>query len=208
MVRCDPVDRLSVDLSRAAVDLNLDRRLRDIPASARTRGIFFNLLRDNLDRRHLLDTVPEARRVLKSSRRSYRFYSTREMIEACAICGALADSDPREGMRSLFMGSAQYFASTWYGQALARFFHPSPVGALGWIERSREHFANYGKWRLELRGPGHAILHMFDEYMWIEAVHRGGCEGMLIACGVPGEVTADLDDDYNGRLVIRWQARS
>ena len=201
------MDSLSVDLTRVAADLNLPRRLHDIPPSACTRGIFFNMLREDLGRRHLLG-VPEIERVLKASRRSYRFYSTRELVEACAISGALADTDPREGMRLLFLGSAQYFAGTWYGQALAKFFQPNPAEALGWIERSREHVANYGRWRLERRGPEHFILHMFDEYLWIEAVQRAGCEGMLLACGVAGEVRAELDDDFNGRLDIRWQLRN
>ena len=77
-----------------------------------------------------------------------------------------------------------------------------------WLERTREHVANYGHWRLERRSPTHAILHRFDEYLWIEAAQRGGCEGLLTACGIRGEVHAELDDDYNGRLDIRWTPRS
>lgn len=49
---------------------------------------------------------------------------------------------------------------------------------------------------------------MFDEYFWIEAAQRGGCEGLLLACGVQGEVVAELDDMFTGRLDIRWQARN
>jgi uncharacterized protein (TIGR02265 family) len=198
---------VSVDLARVAASLNLERRLRDVPVSARTRGVFFNMLRDDLERRKLL-SLPDVQRLLKEPRRSYRFYSARDWVEAFALCGALVDPDPREGMRMIFSGGSRYYSSTWFGAALARYLRPDPSAALGWIAKSREHFVNYGKWVLERRGAEHAILHMFDEYMWIEAAHRGGCEGLLVACGVTGEVRAELDDDYNGRLDIRWQLRN
>jgi uncharacterized protein (TIGR02265 family) len=190
-----------------AIDLDLDRRLRDAPASACTRGVFFNVVRDQLNRRGLLG-VPDAQRLFKEPRRSYQLYALRDFLEGFAFGGALVDADPREGIRQLFGGAAGYFSSTWYGAAFARFLKPDPAAALGWIERSREHMANYGKWRLEHRGRERAILHMFDEYLWIEAAQRGGCEGLLQACGVTGEVRAQLDDDYNGRLDIRWQLRN
>ena len=201
------MEHVSVDLARVTADLNLDQRLRDIPASARTRGIFFGMVRSGLDRRKLLG-VPEVQRLLKEAHKSYRFYPARDLLEAYALAGALVNSDPREGIRELFSENVRYFTSTWYGNALARFLKPDPTAALAWLERSREHVANFGRWRLERRGPTHAILHMFDEYFWIEAAQRGGCEGLLIACGITGEVRAELDDDYNGRLDIRWQLRN
>jgi uncharacterized protein (TIGR02265 family) len=200
------VQTVSVDLTRVAADLDLERRLREIPQSACSRGVFFNMVRDDLRRRNLLG-LPEVGRLLRAPRKSYRFYPTRDLIEVFALGGAIVDADPREGMRKLFAGGSQYFASTWFGHAMARFLRPDPASALAWIERSREYFANYGRWRLERRGPEHAILHMFDEYLYLEAAHRGGCEGLLVACGVSGEVRAELDSDYSGRLDIRWQLR-
>jgi uncharacterized protein (TIGR02265 family) len=124
------------------------------------------------------------------------------------LAGAVIAADPLEGVRELFAGTARYFSSTWYGRAFARFLKPNPAGALDWIERSREHVANYGRWRVEHRGPGHAVVHMFDEYFWIEAAQRGGCEGMLAACGAEGTVDAQLESPYCGRLDVRWRARN
>jgi uncharacterized protein (TIGR02265 family) len=178
-----------------------------IPPTACSRGIFFNMLRDDLSRRGLLE-VPELARLMQCSRRSYAYYPTRDLVEVYGVAGALVDPDPLEGVRQLFAGGVTYFSSTWYGSAFARFLHPDPKSALSWIERSREYVANYGRWRLELCAPGHVVLHMFDEYFWIEAAHRGGCEGLLKACGVEGEVRAELDDRFNGRLDIRWQLRN
>ena len=79
-----------------------------------------------------------------------------------------------------------------------------PLAALRWIERSRDHVCDYGRWRVEAEGAGRATIHMTDEYVWIDSAHRGGCEGLLEACGVTGEVTAELDDRFHGRLRVRW----
>lgn len=198
---------VAVDLARAAADLDLERRLRMVPESACSRGVFFNMVRDELQRRKLLG-LPEVQRLLGQSRTSFRLYRTRELLEVFALGGAIVDPDPREGMRTLFSGGARYFASSWFGHAMARVLRPDPAAALSWIERSHEYFANYGRWRVERRGSEHAILHMFDEYLWLEAAHRGGCEGLLVACGVEGEVRAELDDEFHGRLDIRWQLRN
>jgi uncharacterized protein (TIGR02265 family) len=201
------VSNVSVDLARAAADLDLQRRLRDVPDSACCRGVFFNMVRDELERRSLL-ALPEMQRLLRDRRKSYQFYSARELVEIFAIAGAIVGPSPREGMRQLFLGGSMYFAGTWFGQAMARVLKPDPAAALAWIEKSREHFSNYGTWRLERRGPERAILHMFGEYLWLDTAHRGGCEGLLVACGVVGEVKAELDTEFDGRLDIRWQLRS
>ena len=186
---------------------SLTRRLAAIPLTACVRGVFFNMLRDDLARRKLL-SAPDLARLLAQPRRSYGFYPTRELVEVYGIAGAIVAPDPLDGIRQLFVGTTDYFSTTWYGRAFARYLHPDPRSALSWIERSREHVANYGRWRLEPRGPERAIFHMFDEYFWIEAAQRGGCEGMLRVCGVDGEVRAELDDMFVGRLDIRWQARN
>ncbi|HEY6460540.1 MAG TPA: DUF2378 family protein [Polyangiaceae bacterium] len=198
---------VAVDLAGATERLGLAARLAAIPSTAQSRGIFFNMLRDDLGRRRLLG-ASDMRRLLGEPRRSYGYYPTRELVEAYGIAGAMLDPDPLEGVRQLFSGTARYFSSTWYGKAFARYLRPDPRSALAWIERSREYVANYGRWRLEIRGPGHAVFHMFDEYFWIEAAQRGGCEGLLLACGVEGEVVPKLDDVFVGRLDIRWQLRN
>jgi uncharacterized protein (TIGR02265 family) len=196
---------LAVDLERARADLNLDQRLAQVPLTARSRGVFFNMLGDELRKRGFGD-VTELQRLV-DTRKSYGLYPTRDLVHAYGIAGALIDPDPLRGIRTLFTSTPRYLSGTWYGKAFARYLRPDPAAALHYIERSREFVANYGRWRLETRGPQHMVLHMFDEYFWIEAAQLGGCEGMLIACGVEGEVTAELEDPFTGRLHIRWRRR-
>ncbi len=172
-----------------------------------SRGIFFNMLRDDLRRRGLLG-VREVDKLLAKPRRTFELYSTRELIEAYGMAGAMIADDPVDGTRELFSWTARYFSSTWYGRAFARFLKPDPLAALDWIERSREQVANYGRWRVERRSKTEAIMHMFDEYLWIDGAQRGGCEGLLAACGVVGEVRAELESPYTGRLHVSWQQRN
>jgi len=201
------VTSVAVDLPVATERLHLRSRLAAIPPTAHTRGVFFNLLRDDLARRRLLD-IPDLRRLLGRHQKSYGYYPTRDLVEAYAIAGAIVNPDPLDGMRQLFTASPTYFASTWFGRAFARYMRPDPRSALAWIERSRDFMADHGRWRVEIRSHDHAVIHMFEEYFWIDGALRGGCEGMLIACGVEGEVRAELDDPFNGRLDVRWQLRN
>jgi uncharacterized protein (TIGR02265 family) len=196
---------VSVDLSAALAQLQLERRLEDVPSGAMVRGVFFNLIDVELRRRGMVLPVS-----VKPSTgwRSYAFYSTRSLLKTYATAGALVDRDPLEGVRQLFRGGAGYFSSTWFGRTFQRFLKPDPTAAFRWIERSREHVANYGHWRLEHRGPGKVVMHMFDEYFWIEAAQRGGCEGLLEACGVEGEVFTELDGPFDGRVFVSWTVRN
>ena len=66
------------------------------------------------------------------------------------------------------------------------------------------HLCNYGFWRVEHRGRHHVVLHMFNEYTWIDPWHRGGCEGLLGSCAVDGDVEVELDGPFEGRLHVRW----
>ena len=75
-----------------------------------------------------------------------------------------------------------------------------------YLERAREQVANYGSWRLETIGPRHVVLHMFDEYLWIESAQQSAMEGLLAACHVLGEVRVELDSSYQGAVDIRWEA--
>ena len=76
-----------VDFERAAEVLDLDRRIRAIPDTAMVRGVFFNLIEADLERRGL------ARHPLWTSKarplRSYELYPASELIMMSSTAGAL-----------------------------------------------------------------------------------------------------------------------
>jgi uncharacterized protein (TIGR02265 family) len=193
---------VTVDLKQAYDRVGLDRRLREVPASAAIRGVFFDMIDGALGRHGLSDSAAWLSH--RQRRRIYQLYPLHDYLVAFTTAAALIHADPILGMRDIYSGGARFFGATWLGRALQQLFHPDPGPALSWIERSRSHFVNFGSWRLERRRPGHVVLHMFDEYVWIEGAHQGGCEGLLVACGLDGTVQAELDGPYDGRLDVRW----
>jgi uncharacterized protein (TIGR02265 family) len=194
------------DFPAASTELDLQRRLREVPASAMVRGIFFRILEDDLARRGMGGLL-RWRGVLGEQPQSYRLYPVSKLLVAYAEAAAMVAPDPRDGLRDIFRGICLPFSQSWYGRAWSQFLRPDPFKALHWLDRCREHVSNYGTWRLESRGPGYAVVHMNDEYFWIDSAHRGGCEGMLDVCGVDGEVTAETDSMFRGRLHVRWRER-
>lgn len=174
---------------------------------AAVRGVFVRLLEDSLESRGLAGAI-NMREIVGERPRSYRLYSARKLLVAYATAGSLIHSDPGEGVRTIFAEIALPFATSWYGKAFLRFLRIDPFAGLQWLDRGHDSLVNYGRWRAQSLGPGHAILHLIDEYFWIEHAQRGGCEGMLRACGVEGEVRVELDTPYCGRLDVRWRVPS
>jgi uncharacterized protein (TIGR02265 family) len=154
-----------------------------------------------------LGEVLAAERVTQKEWAPHKLYPVEDLLRLYAVLGAVLHEDPAEGIREASSGMVGHFASTWYGKFFERMIRPDPTSAMRWIERSRDFMANHGTWRLEVRAPRHVIWHMRDEFLWIESAQRGGAEGLLIACGVKGQVRAELDGPFDGRLEIQWDPR-
>jgi uncharacterized protein (TIGR02265 family) len=189
-----------------AFEAELEERLRSVPSTALVRGMFFNMVGDYLKRS---GHGSAARSIVGPARRIYTLCPVQEFLSVCGrAASVVAPQDPQEGVRQIWSGGSRYFAATWLGKAFQRLIRPDPATALEWLEGAHEHFANYGRWRVERVHPTYAVLHMFDEYIWIASAHRGGCEGLLAACGVEGHVDAVIDAPFTGRLDVRWTLRN
>lgn len=195
-----------VDLEGAYERVGLHERLGEIPRDAVIRGVFFDMIESALRRHGLSATLTWKRERVRYQ--LFKMYPLSDYLRAFVAAAALIDEDPIQGMADIYSDGSRFAAETWFGKAFREYLRPDPAPALKWIARSHHHFVNFGSWRYEARGKGHAVLHIFDEYVWIEGAHRGGCEGLLIACGVHGTVDVELDSPYSGRLDIRWDQDS
>jgi uncharacterized protein (TIGR02265 family) len=196
----------TVDVPHATALLDLDRRLRETPEHAQVRGIWFGMTADYMCRQG--SAVDAAWRALVNvpSRTIFRNYSVREYLQELAMAAAVLDpSNPYDAMRMIWRNTPRYWTSSIIGRSLVRLLHPDPLSAWRWCERHREHFCNYGSWRLEVRSADYAIMHYFDEYIWIDGAHRGGAESLLDACGVEGTVEPEVISPYSGRMHVRWK---
>ena len=200
---------LAVDLRSVHEHLGTSRRVSDVPIAATVRGIWFAMAESYVQK--LGQGEAATLRSLRPRRRRLPFltYSLREYIEDLAAAGAVVDAtDPAEGMRRIWGESVPMYLATPLGRSVARLLGIDLVRYLRWCVDHRDHFCNYGTWRLLVHGPGYVTMEMEDEYIWIDSAHRGGAESVLKGFGLKGTVEPELFDDYNGRLHIRWELSS
>ena len=199
---------VALDVRSVRDHLEVARRVSDIPLTATVRGVWFSMAADYVQRlgpseaATLRAALPRRRRV------PFLNYSLREYVEELAMSAAIVNAkDPWEGMRTIWRSATSAYVATPLGRSLVNLIRPEPLRYMRWLVEHRDHFCNYGNWRLVQHGDGYVTMEMENEYIWLESAHLGGAEGVLIACGLPGTVEAERFDDYNGRLHIRWQPR-
>jgi uncharacterized protein (TIGR02265 family) len=202
-----PRPSLKVDLERARAELDLDSRLDRIRADACLRGVWFRMIADAVSHAGAGTVAAFQHLAPASSRWFFKLYPLADYLEEMAIAVALLfPDDARRGVETIWREAPKY-SGFLHPNTFIRLLRPEPVEPMRWLVKNHDHFANFGAFRLEERGRGHAVMHLQDEYIWIDAAHKGDCEGVLDACGVDGEVKVELDDDFNGRLIVRWEPR-
>jgi uncharacterized protein (TIGR02265 family) len=196
----------TVDLKRARATLDLDSRLRLLPAQASVRGFYFKQTADEVAR-HGPGAVAAHRRLSPvKSKWFFRMYPIGEYLEDLASAAAvLSPEDPPSAVRAIWANGPRY-APLFNATRFLGLLRGEVASAMQWLEAHRGVFANYGRWRLERLEQRYVIMHYFDECIWIDSAHRGGMEGLLQACGVEGTVEVELDSPLDGHLHVRWQA--
>ncbi len=155
------------------------------------------------------ETVAFDRLCAPRDRTAFRMYPLVEFLDELAVAAVLTDADnPLGAMRTLWREATAVYVSTPFGRSLMRLLRPNPMRYLRWVSSHRDHFCSYGATRLEELSPTSVTFVMEDEYIWIDTAHRGGAEGLLIACGVEGSVEAEMTGLYSGHLHIRWTPRA
>jgi len=196
----------TVDLRRARATLDLDGRLRLLPAHASVRGFYFKQTADEVARHG--PAAVAAYRCLSpvKSRWFFRMYPIEDYLEDLASAAAvLAPADPPSAVRAIWANGPRY-APLFNATRFLGLLRGEVAGAMHWLEAHRGFFADYGRWRMERLGPHYIVMHYFEECIWIDSAHRGGMEGLLEACGVEGTVEVDLNSPLDGRLHVRWHA--
>jgi len=191
----------ALDLVGAHCDL--EKRLADIPPSARIRGIWVRTFESEVEKAGTLDRYLA---IFGDRASALGWLPCSEAVARTAVCGALYAS-PREvhlGMRRMARAQAMRFSESLLGRSLIRLLSPDPVRVLQQGAAARRQTCNYGQWDYDFSQPRRAIVHHKDEYGWLESQVLGSAEGTLEAIRVRASVELTLTDPYNGVVDIRW----
>lgn len=182
---------------------DLEKRIRDIPPSARARGIWVRAFEDALERKGVL---PKYLEIFEGRSSALGWHPVGEVTARLAVAGALYSS-PRElhaGMRALGRDQAMHFSRSLLGRAMIKLLSPDPVRVLQQGAAARRQTCNYGRWEHDFSHPNRAIVTHRDEYLWLESQVLGSAEGTFEAIAVPARFELTLTDAYNGVIDITW----
>ena len=193
----------------AALDLiaphcDILERLRDVPPSARVRGLYFKSVLNVLER---LDKLDEFLRLCPPhARSSLRFYSLKDYLVELATAGAIVASpaDLHAGILEITRRNAAAFAASVLGRVLIRVLAHDPVRVTEQGLAARRQSTSYGDWHLERNGARDISMIYHAEYMWIESAIAGAAMGTFESCNVEANLDTKLDDKYNGFTRITW----
>jgi uncharacterized protein (TIGR02265 family) len=194
---------------RRALDLvvghcDIAERLRDVPPSARTRGLYFNSIATEVKKARkggdYASYFPGDRHVALS------FYPLSDYLIRLAVAGALvaAPADVHAGMSQITSANATAFSSSLLGRILLRLLSRDPVRLAQQALAARRQSSTYGEWTLHQHGPRELEMVYRGEFIWIESAVAGSAAGTFAAGQIDASLETKLVDRYDGSTVIRW----
>lgn len=183
---------------------DITTRLKQVPATARMRGLYFRATLDELGRRGLRSAFETV--IHETERSAFMLYPLTDYILWVAYAGSLITSPARvhTGMYELARSHSLYFGQSLLGRSLLRLISRDPIRQMHQAVQSKRAVSNYGRWFIADEGPRHIVFRLEDEYVWIESSLLGGAVGGLESCGVNPTVEVQLRDPFNGDLSFKW----
>jgi uncharacterized protein (TIGR02265 family) len=183
---------------------DLEARLRDVPSSARIRGVWVRSMEAELARHEKLE---QFREWFPGERASVlRWYPVSSFLTQLAVAGALVASpaEVHRGMYEIGRGNARGFADSLMGRTLIRLLSPDPTRVIQQGAAARRQSATYGRWTVEVPAERTVRMVMQAEYVWIESYFRGSAVGTYQAIRCEANVSVTLSGPYDGVVQITW----
>lgn len=198
-------ERVQETLEWVAPHCDLERRLPQIPPSAKVRGIWSKILDKQLQERGLHN---EYRRLLPLPAPSaLRFHPVSDLCVQTAVAGALiaGPENLHTGMYEITRDNASRFAASLLGRTLIRLLAHDPKRLAQQAIASRRQTCNYGSWELRSASDHDVRFYMREEYIWIDSYLAGSAVGTYEVIGSDVEAEVDLEDMFHGTMTIRWK---
>jgi uncharacterized protein (TIGR02265 family) len=183
---------------------DLEERLRLVPPSASLRGLYFKNTVAVLRSAGLLAQYQE---LYPEAHSAVRFYPIADFLERAAVAAALLRGPEHVdgGLREIGRRNVLAFSESLIGRTALRLLAPEPVTLLRQACAGRRQSCRYGRWEVTFPERGMAVMHMFEEYLWIESNVLGAAEGTMEAIGRTVTVQVELDSKFKGRHILRWK---
>lgn len=183
---------------------DLEQRLKDIPPSARARGVWVRPFEGALSpRRGAYERYLE---ICDGTASPMAWHPLGQIVTRVAVAAALikTPSELQQTMREVSRAQAVQFSESLLGRVLLRLLSPDPKRALQQGAAARRQGANYGRWDYDFDTPGRCVITHRDEYLWLDSQVLGSAEGTFDAIRVPATIRQRLVDAYNGVTEISW----
>jgi uncharacterized protein (TIGR02265 family) len=191
-------------LEAVSPSCDVKQRLAVLPPSARVRGLYFGSIESALEAAGRLAVY---RGMFPERFSALGWHSAHDLMQRLVVGGALIASPERvhEGMFEIGRRNAVAFSESMLGRLMLRVLSRDPRKLLQQgVAGRRQSWSVGGTWRLELVSDRHAVMHMQEEYFYIESYLLGAAQGTFDAIGLAVQTAVELDDPYCGRHVLRW----
>ena len=182
---------------------DLQERLALLPPSARSRGLYFRSIESVLTAAGRGD----AYRALFPERFSaVGWHSSHEFLVRLVVGGALLTSPERvhEGMFEIGRRNAVAFSESLIGRIMLRILSRDPRKLLQQGAAARRQSYSTGHWRLEFPSERTAVMHLVEEYFYIESYLLGAAQGTFDAIGLPVRTEVKLENRFCGQHILSW----
>jgi len=197
-----------VDARRYAIDqvsehCDLSERLKVLPPSSSSRGLFFRSIENVLGRAGKMERF-EA--LFPERISGLRWYPTSEFLIRLTVGAALLQGPEHvhAGMFEIGRHNVSAVMNSLLGKMMLRFLARDPRKLLQQGAAGRRQTCNFGRWELTFPDDDSAIVSMTEEYLYIESYMLGAARGTFDAVGVPVSVQATLTDRFTGTHTLRW----
>lgn len=195
----------SLDACYAHTDLAW--RLRQIPDTAGSRGVFLNML-DAQAGRLGSATQREYREFFRIHKFSpFRLYPTRDFLTRLVVLAQMHWGAEHifDGVRALQSSAFDAYSSTIVGKAILALVQPRLDTMLQFIAFNwRAHApANYSEVELLDATRGEYRMRFKSEYVYIEHAMEGALEGLARVCSTPVTIETNLDSPFDGVVTLR-----
>jgi len=200
-------DSRRASLAEVFAHTDFEWRLAQIPDDALCRGAFINMLDEHAGALSK-ETQAEYRRFFRVYRFTpFRMYPVRDYLTRMGILAQVhwGGEGVYQGIRSLQSKAFDAWSSTLLGRAALAVIEPTLPSMLRMIERgyASHTIISYAGFEIRNTSDHEIVTYIRNEYLPIEHAMVGAIEGVLALCKTRGNVTAELDDPFNGTVRIR-----